>query len=272
MCAILAYSTTPGQYTPTTTTASTYSTSDSNTTPKQSEIYVRSKTPVAITIFDSNNNNTQNTSTQQQDIIYSGQRQSDEFTPLNELPPRGDISQYRAEESDQFYHELPRSRNSNEPKGPVVYTHSNGEPFAEFEGVNDQNRALNENQSNSNAQDDGNVRARVLSVTPPPENAVPTETVNRKRIVISKPVQIQEVPENDDNSKNQNVNNRNEANTFNSNEANTLSNTANQANEDAPNGVYISTTPSTASQRIIYVQPVSQDFAQQRAVSPRKNQ
>lgn len=288
MNAILAYSSTPGQYTPTTTTASTDSASDSSTTPKQSEIYISSTTPVAITIVDSSNNtqNARNTTTRQQDIIYADQQQSDEFTPLNELPPRGDISQYRAEQSDQFYHELPRSRNPSDPNGPVVYTHSHGEP-TEFDGGNDQNRTSYENQGNGNAQDDGNVRARVLSVTPPPPNAVPTETVNRRRIVISKPVQIQDVSENED-SKSQNVNSRSEANSFaananNRNEANSFGASANrrneastyaanQANSDASNGVYISTTPSTASQRIIYVQPVSQDFAQQRAVSPRKNQ
>lgn len=171
-----------------------------------------------------------------------------------------------------------------------------------------------QNNRNAQYQDAGNVRARVVSVTPPPATALPTETVNRRRIVVSKPVTtIQEIVESDNSTKgnsnfdnnsrnqlnrngqyqsnhesdnNRNNNNENNFNTnsnleFNrsyknanyrdSNEFNSDTQTTRANYEETRSGVHISTTPSSASQRIIYVQPVSQEFAQQRAVPPKKH-
>ncbi|XP_055309939.1 putative uncharacterized protein DDB_G0277255 isoform X2 [Sitodiplosis mosellana] len=368
-----AYSSTPGQYTPTST--STASNSDSSTTAKQSDIYISSTTPVSVTIVDKNDNSNQNQTTPQEPyILYADQRQSNENIPIdqfqNEIPPRGDISQYRAEQPDQFYHELPRSRITNEPNRPIVYSRSHGEPTFYREDVdedvkyldstNDQNRTSHESNQqarliqlytdnggvsevgqteteseagsrysdqgkrNSQYQDVGNVRARVVSVTPPPASFLPTETVNRRRIVVSKPVTVTTVQEvvGSDSSKNntqssdyegdfdnsngryqsnfedgseynanyrnedkinqnsypafsgnyENVDSRRDANSnkFDSGPHKKGANYKDRANTSASTGVYISTTPSTASQRIIYVQPVSQDFAQQRAVTPKK--
>lgn len=45
---------------------------------------------------------------------------------------------------------------------------------------------------------------------------------------------------------------------------------ANYEKTAGSNGLYISATPTTASERIIYVQPVSQDFAQQKSVAPKQ--
>lgn len=295
------------------------------------------------------------------------------------------MSQYQAEQPDQFYHELPRGRYSNDPNRTPqtfnVYSRSNGEPTEDsynngryganvvdiepkgHNNTNNQNQTLvgnsqqarlielytgndgvseigqtgdqtNSQYRNAQYQDVGNVRARVVSVTPPPAAAIPTETVNHRRIVVSKPVTtVREEVEADNsttNSQNENYkayNQRNRDNsnfnggdsTYQSNEGVQYSgsyrnenyynngksnsglnnqyqngdNNANykqnfQSNEDnlnyngdtqtknenyensTPSGVYISTTPSTASQRIIYVQPVSQEFAQQKAVPPKK--
>lgn len=344
--------------------------------------------------------------------MYAGQGQ-DEYSPdqfQNELPPRGDISQYRAEQPDQFYHELPRGQYTNDPNRPPqtfnVYSRSNGDPtertpyngeeqaevveiepkgrnftnkqngtygndqqarlielytgnggVSEVGQVDDQtnsrytsnnNNNYNNNNRNGQYQDVGNVRARVVSVTPPPATALPVETVNRRRIVVSKPVTtVQEVVEadnsnnstgdaqngnyrsnyvdqrndnrensnnadgryrsnfesngnygsgsynqNQQNNNNNNYNNgrynseysgnyRSESN-YNANGNNDYDrNQNNQRGSQSKNGkyeesgsstgVYISTTPSSASQRIIYVQPVSQDFAQQKAVAPKNN-
>lgn len=306
-----------------------------------------------------------------QDILYAGQRQSDEDTPdqfQNELPPRGDVSQYRAEQPDQFYHELPRSRYTNEPNHPPqVYSRSNGEPFSEnhendatfvpiepsghnstnnqnhtsFEnnqrlihlytgngGVSEigqtsdqsQSRYTAENNQNAQYQDVGKIRARVVSVT-----GIPTGMVNRRRIVVSKPViTVEEIVEPDkstgsarndssrayyvdENKENRNfymANNDGDNNNYyfdfnggvnyqNDKEYNQNLNTGFSDNskdgsknynndrtrvnfeEITPSqrstGVFISTTPSTASQRIIHVQPVTQDFAQQKVVSPKIN-
>lgn len=165
-----------------------------------------------------------------------------------------------------------------------------------------------QNNRNAQYQDAGNVRARVVSVTPPPATALPTETVNRRRIVVSKPVTtIQEIVESN-NSTNENSNfdntsenrnsqyqskhetdnnnrNNNNENNFNTNsnsefsknyknanyrDSNDFSNSDSQTTRANYEGVHISTTPSSGSQRIIYVQPVSQDFAQQRALAPKQ--
>lgn len=446
---------------------------------------------MTVTIVDKNENNTQSRKTpfQKPGIIYAGQGgqgnqgnqgaaqggqrsqggqgfyysqpsqngQADDNQPdqfQNELPPRGDLSQYRsAEQPDQFYHELPRSRYTNQPNQPNrppqaynVFSRSRGEPteapYGRIEdaetvdigrmrnGTNAQNRTGNGNNQqtarliqlytgnggvtevgqtedqddsryspdqnrNQNAQyqDAGNVRGRIISVTPPPATALPTETVNRRRIVVSKPVTtVEEIvePDNstnaneqkgnnnqrgnyrsnyadgnrrdqsnrnynnnngerDENNRNYNNNNYNNngdnradnryQNSFESNEFNDNGESAKYRNDNnfsgyddnssefngnsrraeyndnadnyrsgefysdsrenfddgnyngnaksqsqsrkanveddskasTPTGVFISTTPSTASQRIIYVQPVSQDFASQKAVPP-KNQ
>lgn len=280
---------------------------------------------------------------------------------------------------------MPRSRYTNQPDQPIVYSRSHGEPtennFQTEEvieidskgrnfnstrnqtsyGNNQQARLIElytgnggvsevgqvDNQANarytnpdgtgSQYQEVGNVRARVVSVTPPPATALPTETINRRRIVVSKPVTtVQEIVEADNSTNNKpngdyrenytNVNRNNpehrkgndgryqsnfESNNFNSDDGskynanyrnennynqnsdsefrgsyqnddenvgyyqdaiNSNSNSGGQTKANYENktpsstGVYISTTPSTASQRIIYVQPVSQDFAQQRAI------
>lgn len=373
-------------------TSSFASSTDSSRTPLQqsSDIYISSTTPVSVTIIDKNSDSNQNlTGSRGQDIIYANQAQSDENSPdqslQNEIPPRGDISQYRSDQPDQFYHELPRSRYTNEPDRPIVYSRSRGEPstetplfvvgeveevieiqpknqnnstnnnnnqnrtsfgnnqqarlirlYTENGGVSEvgqtEDRASSRYTNNENAQyqDLGNVRARVVSVTPPPATAIPTETVNRRRIVVSKPVTtVQEVVEaenstqnanlrskvenqgtyddnnandayqsnfnNDNNNYGSNANYRNENNynqnynsEFNGNYQNSEENENYNANKNnnfnsgsqttkanlkasSSNGVHISTTPSTASQRIIYVQPVSQDFAQQRAVTPKNH-
>lgn len=304
---------------------------------------------------------------QGQDILYAGQGQSDENTPdqfQNELPPRGDVSQYRAEQPDQFYHELPRSRYTNEPNHPPqVYSRSNGEPFSKnnendatvvpiepsgHNSTNNQNRTTFENnqrliqfytgnggvseigqttdqsqsrymaEDNQNAQYVGKLRAHV-SVT-----GIPTETVNRRRIVVSKPVTtVEEIVESDkstgsarndnsrayyvdENKKNRNFYNANNdvdnndhyfdynggVNYQNDEEYNHNLDTGfnDNSKDDSKNydydrtkanfegttsqrstGVFISTTPSTASQRIIYVQPVSQDFVQQKAAPSKRN-
>lgn len=391
----------------------------------------------------------------------SDENQADQFQ--NELPPRGDLSQYRsAEQPDQFYHELPRSRYTNQPNRPPqaynVYSRSRGEPteapYGRIEdaeiveidrmrnGTNarnrtgqgnnqqtarliqlytgnggvtevgqtddqtnsryspDQNQNQNQNQ-NAQYQDAGNVRGRIISVTPPPATAIPTETVNRRRIVVSKPVTtVEEIVEPDNSTSadgqsgnnnqrgnyrsnyadgnrrdqqqqqrnynsngdrdqsnrnfnnngdrdqnNRNFNNNGDSransryqNSFESDQFNDNGESAKYRNDNnfsgyddnssefngnfrsaeynnnadnyrsgeyygdsrenfddgnydgnvnsqsqsrkanveddskssTPTGVFISTTPSTASQRIIYVQPVSQDFASQKAVPPKK--
>lgn len=361
------YSPTPVQYTPTKTTPTS-----SSSTQKQTDVFISSTTPVSVVIVDKNNNANQNrTEFQGQDVIYANQGQSNENSPdqfQNELPPRGDISQYRSE--DQFYHELPRSRYSNDPNRPPqtfnVYSRSNGEPTegpyykgeeAEIVEINGRNFSqINQNQTstgndqqarliklytdgdgisevgqsedrtnvngqyvadsgnryNTNDRNDvGRVRARVVSVTPPPAAALPTETVNRRRIVVSKPVTtIQEVVESDnstanaqrasysegqnqrnfsdynENYRNENIYNQNYNSNYRSG-SNTNQgfgdnydqklNDGSQAKksnyEKSPRSsdVYISATPTTASERIIYVQPVSQDFAQQKAVDPKNH-
>lgn len=494
------------------------------TTKSQSDIFISSTTPLAVTIIERNDDSKNSTTPApkrptnnhhgfQSDIIYArpndqygnnngnNNGNTDDFT--NELPPRGDTSQYRAsEQPDQFYHELPRSRYSNNPapqqqnagnaefgrytneqydmnRGPNVYTKSNGEEGDEFdnrdgfvaispsrsnngtgnrnqtkyanrqqeryilyetggnsnndqgevaeveqidsqseenerngkyqagnnnyqngqyradngqyENQNDQYRSefandnngnaqyrsdnsqeqngqyraennqyqgqyrepngqyreqngqFNQNQgqsgqyraesnefaegidqgsdenaqyqdknsqtpqynrySNSNSQNvanDGGVTARVISVTPPPANAQPTETVYRRRISVSKPIttlQLVEEPTNSTSNGFNNNNNYNNANNYRSqqnqydnnsnrgnynNGANGNDNNRNAANAQQVNGsgkggsnsatgFYVSTTPSTASQRIIYIQPVPQDFAQQKAVTPANN-
>lgn len=394
----------------------------------QSDIFISSSTPVSVTIVDTKNENATTKTTKptktaddDRDIIYADDEgQFEENTPdqvRNELPPRGDISQYQSEPSDQFYHELPRSRYTNgpnrQPQAQNVYSKSRGEPtefdaqehadLVEIDDDNDRNftnkqdqqgRYTSNGNKNGQYQDDGNVRGRVIAVTPAPATYQPTETVNHRRIVVAKPVNlVQEVVEadnstttndqrgnyranyveergNQDNNdryqnsdfngnseqygRYQNVNNnndqfngndefnrnadyqgdnadfrrnteyngqyRNENSNFdrssnyngqyrnentnsgarnskqksdykvnNSNEYSDANyngdvNYARTSNDQksknakyedsvsptTPAGVYISTTPSSASQRIIYVQPVSQDFASQKAVPPKK--
>lgn len=306
-----AYASSSAQYTP--------STESSLASKQSSDIYISSTTPISVTIVDKNDkDDDQNrTSVQNHDILYAD-------TPdqvQNEVPPRGDLSQYRAEQTDQFYYELPSSRYTNEPDRPPqavsnVYTKSNGEPTPFYYNDRERNSTRNgtsntgnielytendEDQPSSrytsnNSQNDqnvGSVRARVISVTPPPATAVPTETVNKRRIVVDVPITtVQEVVEAADNSNStgnsqnyrQNFNN-NANGQYRSNKYNTENNEnyynnnnydTSKANYEAKkptssNGVYISTTPTTASQRIIYVQPVSQDFAQQKATPPKSN-
>lgn len=349
-----------------------------------------------MTIVDKNGDTNQNqnrTSFQGQDIVYANKAEPNENSPdqfQNELPPRGDLSQYRAEQPDQFYHELPRGRYSNDPTHPPqtfnVYSKPNGEPteqpYNKINGADvvdiepSRNYTNNQNQTsygqqgrlielyinndgvseagqtnsqyrNSPYPDVGNVRARVVSVTPPPATAVPTETVNRRRIVVSNPVTtVEEVVEAnnstgtsqagnnraDNANRNQGDRNCNEGDSQNQNNFESNNNDGNNNGDDrykqnyqneyhynpnsdskftktyqngennanfnenfnnndykqyggssqgkkgnyestkpstSSNGVFISATPTTASQRIIYVQPVSQDFSQQKAVPPK---
>ncbi|XP_031624096.1 myb-like protein A isoform X2 [Contarinia nasturtii] len=326
-----AYGSTSAQYAPSTAS----STVTQGTTPKQSDIYISSTTPISVTIVDKNEDANKNlTNLPGQDIIYA--EQYEENTPdqvQNELPPRGDVSQYRAEQPDQFYYELPSSRYTNEPNRPPqafnVYTKSNGEPDTfngydqsiiieskdrnstknrnqtSFEnnqqaqlielytgngGISEdqsKSRYTNDNNQNTQYKDVGNVRARVVSVTPPPATAIPTETVNKRRIVFSKPVTtVQEVVEADNSTSGQYQQSNNYESPDGNNYSSEFNDNKNRANNNydstranyetktpstSSTGVFISTTPSTASQRIIYVQPVSQDFAQQKAVPPKSN-
>lgn len=118
-------------------------------------------------------------------------------------------------------------------------------------------------------------------------------SVNRRRIVVSKPVTtIQEVvePENSTFSENgrystnngyyhqvENNYNQNSNSDFNGNyrtdqNGDTQTKKSNYENASGSSGIYISaTTPTAASERIIYVQPVSQDFAKQKAVASQQN-
>lgn len=263
-----------------------------------------------------------------------------------------------------------------------------------FDRSDDQNtNGRYTSDTNKNGQYTGNVRERVIAVTPAPATYTPTETVNHRRIVVAKPVDlVQEVVEpdnstttttnkqrgnyranysdergeqgndryqsdgfdsnsdsaqynsngseryqngNDDFNRNgsddfngeyRNVNSNydqnsnyngkypNENTNFdrnsdyngqyrtentdsnrnankkadykvrNSNEYSDVNYARNASDQQSKNakyensvspttsgtGVYISTTPSSASQRIIYVQPVSQEFASQKAVPPKK--
>lgn len=515
--------TTTNEYPSTTyspTSSGEYPTTTVPSQTQSSDIYISSTTPVAVTIVDNANNQTQQ-STPNQDIVYANnnnnnnrQQFGNENSPdqfRNELPPRGDISQYQNEPSDQFYHELPRDRYTNTPENnnnnrypQNVYSKSKGDPtespayygeeaevveinprtsknftssnrnrtsngntqqqrlialytgnggisevgqeeesngqYNQYQGEqngrytapnyqnnqfngangqsnqfqngangrytapngqyqddnsgryttpnaqnnqfqngangqyqdgtngrftfpNDQNSQLqngaNERYTEPNGQyqdgtsgrytapnaqnnqfqnerytapnqyqDVGNVRARIVSVTPTPPSVEPSETVNKRRIVVSKPVTtVQEVVEEDDkpetdtrkgnyrsgsseNGRNFNQNSNqdyensgeSQSNEYNANynadpnsdydqrfDGNSNENTSNYNNnrnfnggssknanynddssKEKTNGFYISTTPSTASQRIIYVQPVTQDFAQQKAVAPKK--
>lgn len=189
-------------------------------------------------------------------------------------------------------------------------------------------------------QNAGLVRARVVSTTPAPPNAQPSEHVNTRRIVVAKvgeTVQEVEVPDNgtdsnaqyaspgqsrgfdngqpnsngrncDDNN-NQNANYRNENSNYNSNEyygdnsngnyygnngfnsqrsqqynandfngqrskqynANDRSASGQFSESSTPSSFYIKTSRPAASQRIIYVKPVSQEFAERKASPPNQN-
>lgn len=240
----------------------------------------------------------------------------------------------------------------NNQQARLIQLYTDNDGISEVGQTEDQANARYSNPDNGNRhaqyQDVGNVRARVVSVTPPPATAIPTETVNRRRIVVSKPVTtVQEVVEadnstngsqrgnyrsdyvdgnggNQDNQHFNNGNNDRNQNNFESNSHNSNGASGNYQNDNGYNGnynseqsanyrsgennngnyhqanndgndsdrnynggsqskkanyestpststgVFISTTPSTASQRIIYVQPVSQNFAQQKAIPPKK--
>lgn len=203
----------------------------------------------------------------------------------------------------------------NDQQARLIELYTGGDGVSEVgqteNRANGQYVAEGGNRYNANERNDvGRVRARVVSVTP--ASALPTETVNRRRIVVSKPVTtIQEVVEpdnstangqrasyidgnNDANQRNFNSNNNDNygynenyqnENNYNQNYNNNYrsgSNTnqgfndGNQAKKSnyeksSSSGVYISATPTTASERIIYVQPVSQEFAQQKAVVPKNH-
>lgn len=98
------------------------------------------------------------------------------------------------------------SQNSTSPYGNKqqarlihLYTGSDG-GLTEIGQSEEQYNSQYNGEGNKNAQyqDAGKVRARVVSVTPPPDTATPTETVSRRRIVVSKPVTtVQEVVEQD---------------------------------------------------------------------------
>lgn len=188
--------TTPGQYYPTTTTPSrTYQPpyNDQNTnqyhpttfapissetstraqTVSPSDVFVSSTTPISVTIVDTadSDTNNQNNNTQRQDIIYArgqsnyGNNQyngNDENEPdqfRNELPPRGDVGQtadYR--ETDQFFHELPRSRYTGPYQPPAVHveTKYNGEPTETnyyAEEITIGNRGQNSSRNGNNSTD-----------------------------------------------------------------------------------------------------------------------
>lgn len=344
------------------------------TTNGNQDIYVSSTTPISVTIIDKNENANSDRSPvdNSQDIIYArdgnaptngqyvevpyeaDESEADQFQ--DELPPRGDVapsSNYRVDQPDQFYHELPRARYSGpyQPPAQNVQSQSRGEPternyYGEDVTIeprtNRTNNGTRGNQSkqerlielytgnggisevgqteeqvtsgrytngDSSYRDIGNVQARVVSVTPPPENAVPSETVNTRRIVVSKQVETVreiEVPENRTNSNNRNrdrsgayvsdngsnryrsnardnyngANGYNyDSNGYNSNGPNRSGASANYESSTASSSTttgggsdyYISTTtPATSSQRTIYVQPVSQEFAAQKAIPPAK--
>lgn len=232
------YRTTPGQYTPS-TVAATKTAGSATPGQQQSDIFISSSTPVSVTIVDKNEDASTKTDSAQDtpDIVYASQDQSQFDTNSadqvqNELPPRGDLSQYQAEQSDQFYHELPRSRYTNgpnrQPQAFNVYSRSRGEPtetpfnsqekadlveidekkdrnFTDNQNTNSRYTNSNDGQQNKNAQfqDAGNVRGRVIAVTPAPATFTPTETVNRRRIVVDKPVElVQEVVEPDNSTTN----------------------------------------------------------------------
>lgn len=183
-----------------------------------------------MTIVDKNENaSTKTTGTQDTPDIVYGQSDQDQFgenTPdqvQNELPPRGDLSQYQSDQSDQFYHELPRSRytngpNQRQPQAFNVYARSRGEPtespynsqknadLVEIDEKKDRNFTNNNrngdqnsrytnsndgqnNKKNGQYQDEG-VRGRVIAVTPAPATFTPTETVNHRRVVVTKPVEL----------------------------------------------------------------------------------
>lgn len=351
-------SSTPSIQYSTATAASSTTGQQESSTPgnEQKEVFVSSSTPVSVTIIESgeNNNGSTNQNSNNQinnnpDIIYAkngrltlpsnnnknfyGNDEDDVDQVADELPPRGDSASsnnYRASEPDQFYHEAPRGRYTNngpyQPPVRNVQTKYNGEPTERNEyaeeipagryndqqqqlqqqqqnstGPNskyvngDQNQRLielytgnggvtevgrshaaytsgensdytnnNNNNYNNNNNDNGheyknvgNVRARVISVTPPPENSVPSEHINTRRIVVSKYIQTVEDVDTSANGT--------------ANATGSRAESAAQINGNGNNGAssyYISTTPAPKGQRIIYVQPVSQDVAERKATAP----
>lgn len=244
-------------------------------------------------------------------------------------------TKYNGEPTEKNYYaeEIPignrsqnSSRNSTDQSQRLIdlYTGSNG-GITEIGVTNEQqqaNSARYTNDGGSSYNDVGNVKARVISATPAPEGAQPSEHVNTRRIVVSKrveTVQEIEVPENNGTATTQNGNSNGQSANYNANydnannspsqynddnkyyssqyndgrssssnyenggDYNSNSNQANYASggasesssrysaQSAPSGYYISTTPSSAGKRVIYVKPVTQEFAQQKAVAPQQS-
>lgn len=156
--------------------------------------------------------------------------------------------------------------NNNDGKNSQNAAYTNGDNSNYYSGSNSNN---NNDGKNGQYKDAGNVRARVISVTPAPDNAVPAEHVNTRRIVVSKYIEtVEDVTDASDGTNGNDASNASGSQVNDNKNANGNRNANNNNNNSSPSGYYVSTTPASTSQRIIYVQPVSQEMAEKKAVPP----